>query len=198
MLAGPSEIAVIADASGNPEWIALDLLSQAEHDPDARAYLITDDPQVAQKVAAILPEIVSRLNLSDIVQESLSKSAILVFDNIDECTVAANEIAPEHLLLHVTAPEKLATAMKNYGALFIGYNATVPYGDYCAGPNHTLPTARAAKFSGGLTPLTFLRAQSWLQIDAPACELARMTSSFADVEGLKAHSAASIARLNHS
>jgi histidinol dehydrogenase len=198
MLAGPSEIAVIADASGNPEWIALDLLSQAEHDADARAYLITADARVAEQVAAALPQMAGRLNLSSIVQESLSKSAMLVFNSMDECIAAANEIAPEHLLLHVTAAEKLAPSMKNYGALFMGYNATVPYGDYCAGPNHTLPTDRAAKFSGGLTPLTFLRAQSWLQVDSPAAELAEMTSSFADIEGLKAHSAASRARLNQN
>lgn len=195
MLAGPSEIAVIADGGGKPHWIALDLLSQAEHDPDARAYLLTDDAQLAAEVTRILPATIERLNLPGAVGEALSKSAILVLPTLADCARAADEIAPEHLLLHVCDPDRIVRDVHHFGALFIGYNATVAYGDYCAGPNHTLPTARAAKFAGGLNPLTFLRAQSWLRIDKPACQLARMTAAFADIEGLKAHSAAAAARI---
>ncbi|HEY9790660.1 MAG TPA: histidinol dehydrogenase [Candidatus Obscuribacterales bacterium] len=196
MLAGPSEIAVIADGEGDPDWVALDLLSQAEHDPDARAYLLTDSEQLADIVAAGLPAIASSVGAPPFVSESLARSAILVLPSLAECIWAANTIAPEHLVLHVGEPEKIRGQLKNFGALFIGYCATVPYGDYAAGPNHTLPTNRSARFSGGLTPLTFLRPQSWLDIKAPAKQLARQTAAFARLEGLKAHEAAAAARID--
>jgi histidinol dehydrogenase len=198
MLAGPSEIAVIADRAGNPDWVALDLLSQAEHDPDARAYLLTDSEQLAEAVAAALPDIAASVGVPAFVRESLGQSAILVLSSLAECATVANAIAPEHLVLHVAEAEKIRGELKNFGALFIGYCATVPYGDYAAGPNHTLPTHRSARFSGGLTPLTFLRAQSWLEIKAPAKQLAEQTAAFARLEGLKAHEAAASARLKPS
>lgn len=195
MLAGPSEIAVIADSGGNPEWVALDMLSQAEHDPDSLAYLFTDSLDLAKAVAARLPDLATSVGAADFVSESLGNSAILVFDSLSQCAVAANVIAPEHLVLHLAEPAKLRGALRNFGALFLGYHATVPYGDYAAGPNHTLPTNRCARFSGGLTPLTFLRAQSWLKIEAPAQELSRKTADFARLEGLPAHAAAATARI---
>jgi histidinol dehydrogenase len=195
MLAGPSEIAIIADGGANPKWIALDLLSQAEHDPNARAYLLTTDEVLAKQVAAEIETAFVRLALPDFVKLSLEKSAILKLPTLDACVQAANRIAPEHLHLHVAEPESLKPLLTNYGALFMGYNATVPYGDYMAGPNHTLPTSRAARFSGGLNPFIFLRGQSWLKVDAPAPELAELTAAFADLEGLTAHSAAASARI---
>lgn len=195
MLAGPSEICVIADGGSNAKWVALDLLSQAEHDPNARAYLLTDDEAIAQAVAREVDAAFERLKLPDFVKQSLQKSAILKLKDIDSCVEAANRIAPEHLHLHVANPESLKEDLTNYGALFMGYNATVPYGDYMAGPNHTLPTNRAARFSGGLNPFVFLRGQSWLKVDRPARKLSQLTASFAQLEGLTAHQAAAAARL---
>lgn len=195
MLAGPSEIAVIADKNGHAEWICMDLLSQAEHDPDARAYLLTDNADIANAVIEELPRVSASLHLPDFIQESLGSSAIVVLDSMADCIEAANAIAPEHLLLHVSDPQKMKSNLLNYGALFMGYNATVPYGDYTAGPNHTLPTNGTARFCGGLTPLTFLRTQSWLDVPACARELSEKTSSFARLEGLLAHDAAASVRL---
>lgn len=195
MLAGPSEIAVIADGGANAEWVCLDLLSQAEHDPDARAYLFTDDKALAETVLKRLPELKESLKLPEFVNESLSLSTILLLDSIDECIAASNAVAPEHLLLEVKEPQSIKAQLTNYGALFMGYSATVAYGDYCAGPNHTLPTNRAARFSGGLNPLTFLRANSWLEVPSPSAVLASRTAEFAHIEGLIAHEAAAAARV---
>lgn len=194
MLAGPSEICIIADHGSNPYWLALDLLSQAEHDPDARAFLLTDDEGVATQVLAELPKVRSEIALPDFIDESLSKSVILVLPDIVACIAAANNIAPEHLQLHVGKPEDLQPHLVNYGALFIGYNATVPNGDYVAGPNHTLPTNRSARFAGALNPLTFLRAQTWIRVRSHANELHQETEAFANLEGLNAHAAAPRAR----
>ncbi|MFA6211025.1 MAG: histidinol dehydrogenase [Candidatus Obscuribacterales bacterium] len=195
MLAGPSEVAIVADSGANAEWLALDLLSQAEHDPNARSYLLTDNLDLAKSVATILVEKVTELNLPDYINIALSSSAIVVLDSIESCIAAANGVAPEHLQLQVKDPAAIKSQLKNYGALFMGYNATVPYGDYAAGPNHTLPTNRAARFAGGLNPFTFLRGQSWLHLPGRASELSKLTAGFADLEGLTAHAAAARARL---
>lgn len=195
MLAGPSEVAIVADAGANAEWLALDLLSQAEHDPNARSYLLTDNLELAKSVATILVEKVTELHLPDYINIALGSSAIVVLDSIESCIAAANSVAPEHLQLQVKDPAAIKSQLKNYGALFMGYNATVPYGDYAAGPNHTLPTNRAARFAGGLNPFTFLRGQSWLHLPGTASELSKLTAGFADLEGLTAHAAAARARL---
>ena len=198
MLAGPSEICVIADSGANPEWLSLDLLSQAEHDPDARAYLLTTDKTLAIKVAKQIVDDVKRLELPEFLSISLAGSAIIVLDSIEDCCAAADKIAPEHLLLAVRNPEELKTRLTNYGALFLGYGCTVAFGDYMAGPNHTLPTNRSAKFQGCLSPLTFLRAQSWIRVKTQAPSLAVNTADFANIEGLTAHAAAATARASCS
>lgn len=195
MLAGPSEVTIIADKGAQPEWLALDLLAQAEHDPDARVYLLTDSKKIATAVNLELPRLVSKLNLPEYVCDVLTASAIIVSPSLPDCAELSNKIAPEHLELQVAKPEKLKPLLTNYGALFMGYHATVPFGDYMAGPNHTLPTNRAARFAGGLSPLTFLRGQSWLQIKGQAKDLAAGTAAFAGLEGLAAHEAAAKARL---
>ncbi len=197
MLAGPSEICIIADGGGNAHWLALDLCSQAEHDPDARAYLLTDDAALAAKVLAELPMVCNQLNLPDFIGESLAQSAILVLPDMEACIAAANTIAPEHLQLHVAKPEEIQPHLLNYGALLIGYNATVSNGDYVAGPNHTLPTDRSARHTGALTPLSFLRAQTWVKVSASASDLHKETEAFAILEGLTAHGAAPRARYLH-
>lgn len=194
MLAGPSEICVIADDSANPEWLSLDLLSQAEHDPDARSYLLTTNLDIAKKVAELVQRDVKKLNLPEFLKESLGASAILVLDSMDDCVTAANQIAPEHLLLAVQNPDAIKPALTSYGALFMGHGCTVAFGDYMAGPNHTLPTNRSAKFQGCLSPLTFLRPQSWIKVATSANGLANETADFANIEGLTAHAAAASAR----
>jgi histidinol dehydrogenase len=194
MLAGPSEICVIADATANPEWLSLDLLSQAEHDPDARAYLLTDTVEIADRVAELIERDVKKLELPAFLKDSLGASAILVLNSISDCIGAANKIAPEHLLLAVEDPKTLKPRLTSYGALFMGHGCTVAFGDYMAGPNHTLPTDRSARFQGCLSPLTFLRPQSWIKVDKTAQALASDTADFARIEGLTAHAAAATAR----
>jgi histidinol dehydrogenase len=194
MLAGPSEVAVIADGASNPNWVALDLLSQAEHDPSSRAYLFTDSENLAEAVAIEIESCLDKVELPDYIKISLEHSAIVVLDSMDACIAISNKVAPEHLQVHAKDPAKIKAQLKNYGALFLGYYSTVPYGDYMAGPNHTLPTSRAARFTGGLNPFTFLRQQSWLHVGEHANELAKLTREFATLEGLMAHAAAAKAR----
>jgi histidinol dehydrogenase len=197
MLAGPSEVAIIADSGANPEWLALDLLAQAEHDPDSRVYLLTDSAQVADSVAAIMPSLIERIaGLPEYIGSVLAASAIVVLSHLSECAAVSDMIAPEHLELQVAEPSRLKQQVTCYGALFMGYTATVPFGDYMAGPNHTLPTNRSARFAGGLSPLTFMRGQTWLNVRPGASGLASNTAAFAAIEGLLAHEAAARARLN--
>jgi histidinol dehydrogenase len=191
MLAGPSEVTIVADADARADWIALDLLAQAEHDPDARVYLLTPSSELAEKVSKDVTRFVGELDLPDFLEESLPHSALLVFDSVEACLRATDHIAPEHLHLH--SPE-WAEKVRHYGGLFLSEDATVPFGDYMAGPNHTLPTGRTARFTAGLSPLTFLRPQAWLQVADPK-SLAEDTAVFADLEGLKGHAAAARARL---
>ena len=149
MLAGPSEVAIIADDGARAKWLALDLLAQAEHDPDSRVYLLTDSTSLAQDVAAAFPSLIDSLkDLPDYIGDVLASSAIVVLPNLAQCARVSNLIAPEHLELQVANPRELKQLVTNYGALFMGYTATVPFGDYVAGPNHTLPTNRSARFAG--------------------------------------------------
>ncbi len=195
MLAGPSEVAIIADSGANPAWVAVDLLAQAEHDPDARAYLFTDSLKLAEAVAAEIPKQVTALKLPAFMQTSLQQSGIFVLSSLDACVGAANQLAPEHLALMVSEPERLKSKLTHYGAVFLGYGTTVPHGDYLAGPNHTLPTARSARFSGSLNTLTFLRPQSWIQVQPSAKNFNQTTEAFAHLEGLTAHARAAGIRM---
>jgi histidinol dehydrogenase len=196
MLAGPSEVALIADAQADPLWVAKDMLAQAEHDPNARAYLLTADEGLAVAVAKAVDQLLGTGIYPDFMQDSILDSAVLLLGSLDECCDAANTIAPEHLQLHVQDPDTLKPHLYHYGALFMGYGMTVPFGDYMAGPNHTLPTGRTARFSGSLSPLTFLRVQSWMKADGDVSALARETAQFANLEGLAGHASAAQARLS--
>ncbi|MDX2107349.1 MAG: histidinol dehydrogenase [Candidatus Melainabacteria bacterium] len=195
MLAGPSEIAIIADSGANPEWLALDLLSQAEHDPGARAYLFSDSKEIAEATAKEISKSLDKLDLPEFVRQSIKYNAIVVLPSLANCVDKVNELAPEHLQLQVKDPENLKPGLLNYGALFMGYYASVPHGDYMAGPNHTLPTGGAARYSGALNPLVFLRAQSWMKSSDKACHLGKETAQFARLEGLTAHAAAALCRV---
>lgn len=195
MLAGPSEVTLIADETANPDWVALDLLAQAEHDPDARVYLLTTSASLGETVGQKVLEYHQQLQLPAFVLDALKASAILVFETLDACVNASNQIAPEHLEVHVADPMALKAKLTDYGAVFLGHQACVPHGDYLAGPNHTLPTAKTARFSGSLSPLTFLRAQTWFYPEGDITRLSQDTVHFAQLEGLTAHAASAQARL---
>jgi len=202
MLAGPSEVAIIADDGANPDWLAKDLLAQAEHDADARAYLFTPSESLAQKTQAAIsaligqhPELPEHLTAAVQSKKEADWGAILVLKNIAACIEASNAMAPEHLELMVADPDALKDKLTHYGALFMGYETSVPVGDYLAGPNHTLPTARSARFSGTLSPMTFMRPQSWIKRNAASKDFIADVASFADVEGLHAHALSARCRL---
>ncbi|MFN8608812.1 MAG: histidinol dehydrogenase [Vulcanimicrobiota bacterium] len=195
MLAGPSEVAILADSGADPLWLALDLLAQAEHDPDARCCLLSWDEGLLDAVSQQIQQQLARGPYPDFLRQSLDCSALLLLKDLDECLAALDQLAPEHLHLAVAEPLPLQERLQHYGGLFLGYHSTVPYGDYMAGPNHTLPTGTSARFSGGLSPLTFLRPQCWLHVPGPSPGLSRDTVTFAELEGLHGHAAAARARL---
>lgn len=197
MLAGPSEVAIIADAGANPAWVAADLLAQAEHDPAARAYLLTDSETLAEAtVRELARHLAEQPELPSHLTASTDWGCVLLLPDLSACVQAANRIAPEHLELLVRKPEQLKPRLRHYGALFMGDVTSVPVGDYMAGPNHTLPTARSARFSGMLSPMTFLRPQSWIRMDADGAEtLLTDTVRFAELEGLSAHALSAGSRL---
>ena len=195
MLAGPSEVAILADGGANPHWVALDLLAQAEHDPDARVALVTWDKNLAVQVQEQLTDLAQTDTYPDFLAESLPKCALLVVPSREAALQATDRLASEHLHLAVADPEDCKAQLQHYGGLFMGYHSTVPFGDYMAGPNHTLPTGRSARFSGGLSPFTFLRPQGWLHTGPKLEQTASNTAAFATLEGLHGHAAAARARL---
>jgi histidinol dehydrogenase len=195
MLAGPSEVCIIADASADPQRIAVEMLAQAEHDPQARAILLLTDTDLGYQVQQWVETEYLRLHLPAWVQQSLKLSGIYVLPDLEACISWANKIAPEHLVLMTKHPEDDAPKLHHYGAIFLGEACTVAYGDYVAGPNHTLPTAQTARFQGALSPLTFLRPQTWLAVHPNETgQLAEHTARFAELEGLVAHQAAASLR----
>jgi histidinol dehydrogenase len=196
MLAGPSEVVILADETAPAEWVSADLLAQAEHDPDACAILITTSEALAKQVQALLPKQINAWGLPAFVsQESLPHSAILVVEDWDMACQLANRLAPEHLHLAVANPEALQPKLKHYGTLFNGTHNTVAYGDYAAGPNHTLPTGRSARFASALSPLAFLRLQNHISVEQPNPTLAKLTTQLAGLEGLTAHGESALLRL---
>lgn len=195
MLAGPSEVVLIADEQAKPDWVAADLLSQAEHDPMARAILLTPSSALAQAVQPALAHQLQLLNLPHYVKhESLANSAVLVLPTLQDCAAVSNQLAPEHLHLHGAEVEALLPQLQHYGTVFVGDHATVPHGDYAAGPNHTLPTGRSARFSGALSPYTFLRMQNQVTVHQPNAYLTDITAAMARLEGLVAHAHAATIR----
>ncbi|MFC1515532.1 histidinol dehydrogenase [Thermodesulfobacteriota bacterium] len=197
MVAGPSEILIVADDTANPEFVAADLLSQAEHDTMASAILATDSRSTAEAVAKAVSLQLERLSRREIASESLSRyGAIMVVPDLDTALELANRIAPEHLELHTEDPFDHIGKIRNAGAVFIGEYSPEPMGDYIAGPNHVLPTGGTARFSSALSVDTFLKKTSLIQYSRSALKReARDVIRLAEIEGLDAHANAVKIRL---
>jgi len=198
MIAGPSEILVIADEDNDPDWIALDLLSQAEHDESAQAILVTTSSRFADAVAAAVNRRLQTLSRRDIAAASWRDfGAVIVVRSLDEAAELANRIAPEHLELAVADPEGLAAKIENAGAIFLGAWTPEAIGDYVGGPNHVLPTARSARFSSGLSVLDFLKRTTISRLSPEAMgALGPAAETLAQSEGLEAHGLSVRARLD--
>jgi histidinol dehydrogenase len=188
-IAGPSEVLVIADKDNDPEWIAADLLAQAEHDTAAQSILMTDDAEFGRKVAAAVDRQLKALPRGNIAGESWNVfGAIIELRSMDEAPPLADRIAAEHLEIATQDCEALAGRIRNAGAIFIGAHTPEVIGDYVAGSNHVLPTARSARFSSGLGVLDFMKRTSLLKLDAAALEaVAPAAMTLARAEGLEAH-----------
>ena len=198
LIAGPSEILVVADGSVEPRWTALDLLSQAEHDADAQAILVSADAGCLDRVQAEIDDLIDTLPRAAVVRQSLRERGALieVRDMAQACEVA-NRIAPEHLQLAVRDPEALLPAVRHAGAIFLGAHAAEVFGDYVAGPSHVLPTFGTARYASPLGVPDFLKRSSIIGGDQSSVQsLARIAANIADAEGLAAHGLAARARLD--
>jgi histidinol dehydrogenase len=189
MVAGPSEVLVIADASARADWIAADLLSQAEHDPVAQAILITDSATLADSVADWVQRLLPRLETEEAARESWEGyGAIIQVADMAEVPALADALAAEHVELMVADPAPLFGAIRHAGSMFLGAHTPEPIGDYIGGPNHVLPTGRRARFSGGLGVHSFMKRTTWLEAGPRGFDaLADATATLADAEGLAAH-----------
>jgi histidinol dehydrogenase len=198
MIAGPSEILVIADGDNDPDWIALDLLSQAEHDESAQSLLITTDAAFANAVAKAVDERLKTLQRKAIAGASWRDfGAIITVASLDIAAGLSNRIAPEHLELCVADPKALAEKIHHAGAIFLGAWTPEAIGDYVGGPNHVLPTARSARFSSGLSVLDFMKRTTLASMSAEALrEVGPAAALLAKSESLEAHGLSVMARLD--
>lgn len=189
MVAGPSEILIICDGDTDPDWIAMDLFSQAEHDEDAQSILLSPDAAFIGKVTASIDKLLPTMERKEIIEIALRvRGALIHVKDMDEAIEVANHIAPEHLELSVAAPQAMAKRIKHAGAIFMGRYTAEAMGDYCAGPNHVLPTSRTARFSSPLGVYDFQKRSSLIMASpAGADTLARTSSVMARGEGLTAH-----------
>src|SRR3989338_2636435 len=189
MIAGPSEIVVVCDGRTDPEWAAMDLCAQAEHDEDAQAILISPDAGFIEKVRAAVARLLPTLERRDIIAAPLAaRGALIGVRDLDEAVTLANRIAPEHLELALDDAEAVAARVRHAGAIFLGRNTPEALGDYCAGPNHVLPTAGTARFSSPLGVYDFQKRTSLIRCsEKGATALARTASVLARAEGLEAH-----------
>jgi histidinol dehydrogenase len=196
-VAGPSEILVIADAANDADWIAADLLSQAEHDSSSQSVLITDDADFADKVAKACERALEKLPRKEIASASWRDyGAIIVVEKLEDAAALSDRFAPEHLELAVGDPEALLKKVRHAGAIFLGRHTPEAMGDYIAGPNHVLPTSRTARFSSGLSVLDYLKRTTLLALTPQSvAELGPAAIVLAEAEGLDAHARSIAARL---
>jgi len=192
MVAGPSEILVITDAGSNPDWIAMDLFSQAEHDEDAQSILVCPDADFIEAVLASIEKLLPDMPRQDIIKASLeSRGLIVQVDDLDQAAAVCNLVAPEHVELAVADPQALLASIRHAGAIFLGRHTSESLGDYCAGPSHVLPTSGTARFSSALGVYDFQKRSSIIGCsEAAARELAGTASVLARAEGLIAHARA--------
>jgi histidinol dehydrogenase len=197
MVAGPSEILVICDGRTDPDWIAMDLFSQAEHDEVAQAILLSPDAAFLDRVAASIDRQLAGMPRRDVIATSLAnRGALIRCRDLDEACEIANRIAPEHLELSVADPDTWLPKLRHAGAIFIGPYTSESLGDYCAGPNHVLPTSRTARFSSPLGVYDFQKRSSLIRVSAAgAATLGRIAASLAYGEGLPAHARSAEYRL---
>jgi histidinol dehydrogenase len=197
MIAGPSEILVLCDGSSNPDWIAMDLFSQAEHDEQAQSILLCPDAAFIEQVQASINQLLPEMPRAKVIETSLTNRALLiqVRDMAEACEIA-NTIAAEHLEICAADPRQWAEQIRHAGAIFMGSYTSEALGDYCAGPNHVLPTARTARFSSPLGVYDFIKRSSMIEVsEAAAQTLGAVASTLAHGEGLQAHARAAEMRL---
>lgn len=189
MIAGPSEILIICDGKTNPDWIAMDLFSQAEHDEDAQSILLCPDADFINEVEKSIAKLLPTMDRQSIIETALKeRGALITTKDMDEAIEIANRIAPEHLELSVEDPEAMLDDIKHAGAIFMGRNTCEALGDYCAGPNHVLPTSGTARFSSPLGVYDFQKKSSLIMVsDEGANTLGEIAGTLADGEGLQAH-----------
>ena len=197
MVAGPSEILVIADGSAPADWVAMDLFSQAEHDESAQAILLSPDEEHLDEVAAAIRRLLAEMPRKKVIEASLkARGALILTRDLEEACAVANRIAPEHLELAVEQPEKILPHVKTAGAIFLGRWSSEAIGDYCAGPNHVLPTAGTARFSSPLGVYDFQKRTSVIGVSQQgAAKLGRIAMTLAEGEGLSAHARAAEMRV---
>ena len=200
MIAGPSEILVVADNQNDPKWIAADLLSQAEHDEDAQAILITDDADYADEVEVAVQDTLKNLNRHDVAAASWRDyGAIIVSNDFSEAAGLVDRVAPEHLELAVEDADGLSKLISNAGAIFLGRYTPEAIGDYVAGPSHVLPTSRSARFSSGLSVLDFMKRTSLIRCDADSVQrIGGAAVTLAEAEGFGSHALSVALRLGHN
>ncbi len=198
MVAGVSEILVIADSTANPDWVAMDLFSQAEHDELAQAILVSPDSALIDAVAASVRRQLPQMPRRAIIAASFAhRGALVKVRDLAEAAAISNRVAPEHLELAVADPDALLPAIRHAGAIFMGHHASEALGDYCAGPNHVLPTGRTARFSSPLGVYDFQKRSSLLDLSPQAARtLGPVAATLADGEGLPAHAASARYRLD--
>jgi histidinol dehydrogenase len=189
MVAGPSEILVIADGRNDPDWIAADLLSQAEHDPASQSILITDDASFAEQVADRVDVQCSMLSTEQAARQSWGDNGVLlIVSDLAEAPALANRLAAEHVELAVDDPERLFAELRHAGSVFLGRYTPEAVGDYVAGPNHVLPTGRRARFASGLSVLDFMKRTSFIEMDPSSlAKIGPAAVALAHAEGLPAH-----------
>jgi histidinol dehydrogenase len=197
MVAGPSEILVVSDGTGNPDWVAMDLFSQAEHDELAQSILICTDAAFIERVQASIDKLLPTMPRQEVIRTSLSnRGAFILVRDMDEAIAIANRVAPEHLELALDNPDPWVEKIHHAGAIFIGHYTSESLGDYCAGPNHVLPTSGSARFSSPLGVYDFQKRTSLIKVSqAGAQTLGRIASTLAHGEGLPAHAKSAEFRL---
>ena len=199
MIAGPSEILIICDGNTDPDWIAMDLFSQAEHDEDAQSILLCPDKAFIVEVEKSIEKLLPSMNRKNIIETALkNRGALIHTKDMDEAIAISNRIAPEHLELSVENPETLLDKIKHAGAIFMGKYTCEALGDYCAGPNHVLPTSGTARFSSPLGVYDFQKKSSLIRVsDKGANTLGKVAATLADGEGLQAHAESARYRIDN-